>query len=639
MSNARRRLIATATSLALVSGAVATPSTTAQETSTIDDVFLGVGANETEALINWTTYTGDWNVVEYVQYAPASAMNGGVFPVEAAQQVQGHSKGLTFEALRYAMSAQITGLEANTDYVYRIGSDERGWTDTMTLSTGDFDETWEFSVFGDPQVGASGDTTADGDGWRAATAAAVGAHPETSMLLSVGDQIDWTLDGLTQQSEYDEFFNNDQLTQLRTAVNRGNHDVSKAYGEMFDLPNTDADWSGPYQYYYERNNALFVALDTNTLDLESQKQFLRETVEAHGGDKDWVIVTYHHSTYSQAYHQTDSVVQSFRDEGMVDLMSELGVDAVFAGHDHIHTRSHLMNGNTPVDADQPSGPGDVLHPEENEVLYITSTSSSGSKFYDFAVEEAIGYSEYPNITTMEQSDAEGLTAGYTAYWVQDHTPDYTQVEITPDTMVITTYNVADGSMVDQVTLDKTGGAEETPGETTPPEETPEETTTPTVTETVTTTVTETPEPTPTTVTETAEPTPTTVTETAEPAPTTVTETAEPTPTTVTETVESTATRTVNRPRPGATVTQTTTLTETVTGAPTTVTTTPNSTGEPTPGPTVTSVNQSSLSSGEIGSSTNLLVIFLLILGLIGLPGAVESSKSFLASTLGIHLPD
>ncbi|WP_018020661.1 fibronectin type III domain-containing protein [Corynebacterium doosanense] len=287
--------ISAATAFTLLTGLATVPSAHAAPVSTVDDVFLGVGADETEALLNWTTYGV---ATEYVEFAPASAAAGEQFPADTAKRVTAERGSLTIEALRYSMSAQITGLEENTEYVYRIGSDERGWTKTHTLTTGDFGDTWEFSVFGDPQIGASDDQAKDGDGWRAATAAAA-EHPGTSMFVSVGDQVDSVFDGLTQQAEYDEFFNNDEISRYRTAVNRGNHDApSKAYGEMFDLPNTDASGLAPYNYYFERNNTLFVALDTNAVSLAGQKQFLRDTVAAHGKDNDWIVVTYHHSTYS-----------------------------------------------------------------------------------------------------------------------------------------------------------------------------------------------------------------------------------------------------------------------------------------------------------------------------------------------------
>lgn len=453
----RTRLALTAVA-AVAAGAVATPIALAHDGTRVQNLVLGVGADETSANFNWSA---PGLQQEYLQIAPATTFDGTEFPVDAATTIPAERGGLTIREARYPRTAEISGLEENTAYVYRAGSERSGWSAPYTFTTGTFGNEWEFSFFGDPQIGASQMAMSsarvdDGGSWER-TAAAIGErHPDSSLWLSAGDQVDFFLDGQIQQHEYSLFFTPDELRENRFAANRGNHDVSKAYSEAFNLPNSTATGIQPHNYFFEHNNVLFVALDSNTItsgELEAQKDFLRSTVENHGADKDWIVVTYHHSTYSQAYHQTDRIVQDYRHNGMVDLISELGVDVVLAGHDHIHTRSHLMVGNTPQVPEGETGPGDVLTPADNEVLYLTGTSSTGSKYYDFAVAEGRSYEEYPEITTMEQSDAAGLTAEHTAYWIQDRTPDYTQIQVSPETMVLTTYNVADGSVVDQVTLD------------------------------------------------------------------------------------------------------------------------------------------------------------------------------------------
>lgn len=42
----------------------------------------------------------------------------------------------------------------------------------------------------------------------------------------------------------------------------------------------------------------------------------------------------------------------------------------------------------------------------------------------------------------------------TAYWNQDYTPDYTDVQVTPTSLKVITRNVDDNSVVDEVTLNK-----------------------------------------------------------------------------------------------------------------------------------------------------------------------------------------
>ena len=83
-------------------------------------------------------------------------------------------------------------------------------------------------------------------------------------------------------------------------MNNGNHDQYNydAYNAMYPRPNQVDE-----NYFFEYNNALFLSLDSNDyLDIDDDIAFLRDTVAAHGDDKDWIVLTYHHSTFSQAYH-------------------------------------------------------------------------------------------------------------------------------------------------------------------------------------------------------------------------------------------------------------------------------------------------------------------------------------------------
>lgn len=413
----------------------------------VGDVFLGVGAHGGQTIVNWTSKTVG---TEYLQFVPASAVVDGHFPAESATTIQAGGNYMTIDNYRIARHAVMDGLTPGTDYAYRIGSDETGWTAPYKMRTPGQGSNWEFIAFGDPQIGASGDPVADGATWRQTTSNALANHPNTSLFLTLGDQVDSFFDTIDQQVEYNHFFSAEELTRIPTAVLRGNHDApSKAHREMFTMPNETGQLLDAHNYHFLNNNVLFVALDTNTMDLAGQEAYLRNVVAAQGAQADWIVVKYHHATYSQAYHQIDAVAQAYR-EHMTPVFSELGVDVVLSGHDHIHTRSNLMVGDRPTPDVRPSAPGSVLHPRHEEVLYITASSASGSKYYPFYFDGV----EYEEFTSIADSDAAGLTSYSTAYWLQDYTPDYTHVAVTPTTLTLTTYNSLDGTMVDKITLDK-----------------------------------------------------------------------------------------------------------------------------------------------------------------------------------------
>ncbi|WP_311354894.1 hypothetical protein [Corynebacterium pyruviciproducens] len=130
------------------------------------------------------------------------------------------------------------------------------------------------------------------------------------------------------------------------------------------------------------------------------------------------------------------------------MFTELGVDAVLSGHDHIYTRSHLMNGTEPVGTGLGTR-GDRLEPKDGEVLYITSTSTGAGKYYDF--QDRFGES-VPNARMEYSADFNHPAYPWTAYWRQDYDPDYLKVQVTPEQLTFTTYDADQPYVIDKVTL-------------------------------------------------------------------------------------------------------------------------------------------------------------------------------------------
>lgn len=417
---------------------------------TITELGLNIGATESEVNFAWfSTYEG----AEQVQFAPASAVTAGEFPADAT--IVDAIKGGNHEGT-FAAEATVTGLAENTTYAYRVGSEEGGWSDIYQYSTETFDDEFNFLFYADAQIGSSGDVESDSQGWTNTLSASNKLFPESSFLISLGDQVNTA----SSSAEYDGFFAPDTIREVPLAVNDGNHDVGgTAYDEHFTMPNEENR-----NYWFTHNNVLVVAIDSNRnsdTDIAEHAEYLREVVAAQGENADWVIVTYHHSAFSQANHLDDSSVIRLRQQ-LSPVLSELNVDLVLSGHDHIHTRTHLMEGDVPVTAEDPAT-GDVFAPEDGQVMYLTGNSSSGSKFYSYYE---------PGV------DINGLVPigdqPYTAFWNQDYSPDFSNIEVTPTELKVTTYNANGLQVIDEFTLTQEADDAETPGEETPGEETPGE---------------------------------------------------------------------------------------------------------------------------------------------------------------------
>lgn len=485
----RRATISTAVVLAAAalfvptaSYASATPASIAAETSPVSHLGISPGSDETQLSANWFTSS---TVTEAIQIAPASAQTGAEFPAEAAASFDAvMAASQDREGLQTA-KATVTGLEANTDYVYRVGSEEHGWSATYTYSTEAFGDSFSFNFYGDAQLGSGSSTEIgagtgleeDAQGWYQTLDTSVEMYPDSSFLFHAGDQIDgYGDDGQLEEilgdrdPQYDAFFAEgaDTIREVPLATLSGNHDdEGYTYDEFFNMPNSEGR-----SYWYEYNNALVIGLDINTisiydyfaiaqLETEEEKadyyESLRPAIEAgierateftnsviaeRGDDADWIIVGFHQSPFSQANHYYDPDIEIMR-EGFTQSLSDAGVDLVLGGHDHIYTRTHLMEGSTPVVPEEEAGIGDVLEQEDGQVLYLTGNSSSGSKFYDFM--DLTGNDDPATADTSQ-------THPSTAVWDQQYKASFSNIEIDGDSLTVNTHHTVDGALIDQVTL-------------------------------------------------------------------------------------------------------------------------------------------------------------------------------------------
>ena len=154
---------------------------------------------------------------------------------------------------------------------------------------------------------------------------------------------------------------------------------------------------------------------------------MEAAIAANPGVK-WKTVIFHHSVYSTASHTDDGDIIQRRSE-LPPVLDELGIDVVLMGHDHVYTRTYMMNGTTPDTAGGVQS--EVTDPDG--VLYLTANSASGSKYYDIKAPEA------PFAAVMDQSYRRTVT----------------EVEITDTSYTMTTYYADDMSVLDKFTINKT----------------------------------------------------------------------------------------------------------------------------------------------------------------------------------------
>ena len=377
-------------------------------------IFLTVGTDTSSQGITWYA---DTETAGEVQYA---VKTGDTFPenylTASASSTAANEKGF------YSNQAVLTGLLPDKEYVYRVKNGNT-ISDIYSFTSGNNDGSYEFAFVGDPQIGA-GSTDSDIEGWNE-TLKTISSKFNADFLLSGGDQVN-TASNETQYTGYI----NELFTSLPSATTIGNHDSgSAAYNEHFNLPNESADkgqTTAGSDYWFVYENTLFIDLNSNDRSTAEHKAFIEEAIAANPNVK-WKTVVFHHSIFSTASHVDDGDIIARRDE-LPQVFKELGIDVVLMGHDHVYTRTYMMDGTTP---DTSKGvQSSVTNP--TGILYLTANSASGSKYYDIKA---------PN-------------AEYSAKMDQSYRRTVTDIQVTDTSYTLKTYYADDLSLLDEFTIYK-----------------------------------------------------------------------------------------------------------------------------------------------------------------------------------------
>lgn len=408
------------------------------ERESLKAISLSVGSTPTELNLNWFS-TDSTN--GQIQFAKKADMTGNEFPEAKAKTVNAKIEKAQADGY-YANKATMSDLEENTAYVYRVGNNGH-WSETYTTTTkskGDF----SFLFAGDPQLGSSGDLAADKDGWKK-TLDLVNTNPlfkDVHFIQNAGDHVE----AGKNESQYDAYLSNYQgsvvySTPFANAV--GNHDYAgTAYNDHFNLPNvsnlgSSGQGNAQGDYYYIYNNALMLVLNSNNRSTAEHEEFIKNTLAKTKDNQDikWKIVVFHHSIYSSASHASDNDILARRDT-LAPMVSQNGIDLVLMGHDHVYTRSMLMDGTTALKDESFDQNGNPIHEvtDPKGLTYITANSASGSKYYEFT---------------------SNLSGDYIAVKNQEHTPNITKLDVKDNQLKIVTYRTSDLSVVDDFTINKT----------------------------------------------------------------------------------------------------------------------------------------------------------------------------------------
>lgn len=380
------------------------------------NIIINMGKDPSCYNVTWTTSSTE---AEFVQWIEADkGFSNEPYVCEASKEGK-------------IARAAITDLKENTEYNYRVGSETVGWSEKYTLTTGDFDDNaFSFILVGDPQIGSS-IRESDTENWNLTLKKIDNWFGEdVEFIMSAGDQVnDETI------YNFDGFASPQYLRSLPLMTTVGNHDDSSLYSKCYTYTDVDENTlsdAGEYggDYWVAYDGVLIMNLNTNRSSIARHRSFMEKAIAEYTemyGDPIWKIATFHHSIYSACDGRGSE--QEERRFDYSTAFSELGIDAVLMGHDHVHTRALMIDGITPINDKSLYGELDgnayasFANPNDTTVFYLTANSSSGSKFYDITDEQL----------------------PYVACKNQENVPNFTKVDVTSDSLVFTTYRSSLGN--------------------------------------------------------------------------------------------------------------------------------------------------------------------------------------------------
>lgn len=327
----------------------------------------------------------------------------------------------------YRNSALVTGLESNTDYTYYV-KNGHSVSPTYSYHTGDlFSSDFTFTIAGDPEIGLGDPEVLPGHRsiWRVMLNRMKSQIPESSFLLTMGDQIADPASAV----HYDYFLDNSVLYSTALMPVVGNHDVGSGFfGDHFSLPNLNAIGTANGRdgnYWFTKGSALFMVLNNPSPTHSTEHECFVEEAIQQNPDARWRVIISHYSPASMVEKYqgaAESVKASY-----AYMAKVYDIDLFLGGHDHIYTRSYLMDEN-----------------------FQPASTAVESEFYN---------PEYPiyvifNGTTDALLRQPDQNYPWAAVCVQNEIPQLSRADVTDHSFTITTYDADSWAVVDNFTIYK-----------------------------------------------------------------------------------------------------------------------------------------------------------------------------------------
>lgn len=264
-------------------------------------------------------------------------------------------------------TADLTGLEPNTVYAYRVGSDQ-SWSEWNYFRTAaQRPAPMKIIYLGDVQNQIHTQ-------WSGLIRKAYARAPDARCLVFAGDLVNRG----KHDNEWGEFFN--ALGFIARTIPLvpvpGNHDCSRTlqredgtrlidplYRAHFALPDNGPghDDFNETTYYYDIQGVRLISFNSNSYADTQQLTWLKNALEQ--STARWNIVVHHHPVFSTGQDRNNKELRAL----LMPVYERYGVDLVLQGHDHRYGRTGKIIGAKEV--------------SDNRQAPVYVVSVSGSKAY------------------------------------------------------------------------------------------------------------------------------------------------------------------------------------------------------------------------------------------------------------------
>lgn len=249
--------------------------------------------------------------------------------------------GISYKAMdKYAHKAEAENLTPGTKYQYRVGDSKAGvWSGIGYFTTADKtkDEA-NFIVFADVQA-------SNEENFQKAALVmqeAVKTMPDYEFAIGLGDFVnDCT------NEEWDSYFRNFEFMNMNTTLIpvAGNHEGNLQWFKFNNMFNIGEAENSPVitgcYYSFDWGDAHFAVLNSNDMYPMSQAQINWLINDMNNSDAQWKVVLAHRALYSAGknINKPDTIIMR---NLLLPVIDELGIDIVFAGHDHMYFRTETV---------------------------------------------------------------------------------------------------------------------------------------------------------------------------------------------------------------------------------------------------------------------------------------------------------